>query len=230
MAVSCSAGAAQPQIRLRVVHPPVRTVPAATVSRLPVYFRVLDRIAESRSTISSDLLAELAGTTAAIVRKDLSYLGSMGTRGAGYEVLGLRDRISAVLGANRAWPVAIVGMGNLGRALASYPGLAGPSFEVAALFDVDPAKVGRPVAGVIVRHLDELDEISRNVKLSIGVITTPAVAAEEVAGRLVEAGIHSILNFAPVRLGVSDGVLVRDVDLGLHLLVLSYNERSRLEG
>jgi redox-sensing transcriptional repressor len=205
-----------------------RPVPAATVSRLPLYLRVLEALADGGSaTVSSDLLGELSGTSAAIVRKDLSCLGSLGTRGAGYDIAALHSRLAKILGADRAWPVAIVGMGNLGHALANYPGLRGPTFPLAALFDVDPAKVGRAVAGVAVSHLDELERVASKEKVAVGIVTTPAAAAEEVANRLVAAGIRSILNFAPVRLTPRPGVVVRDVDVGMELFVLSFNETMR---
>jgi len=193
-----------------------------------LYLRVLEALADGGSaTVSSDLLGELSGTSAAIVRKDLSCLGSLGTRGAGYDIAALHSRLAEILGADRAWPVAIVGMGNLGHALANYPGLRGPTFPLAALFDVDPAKVGRAVAGVAVSHLDELERVASKEKVAVGIVTTPAAAAEEVANRLVAAGIRSILNFAPVRLTPRPGVIVRDVDVGMELFVLSFNETMR---
>src|SRR6188472_4420020 len=134
-----------------------RRIPEATVARLPVYLRILlDQSESGTSNVSSEELAELAGVNAAKVRKDLSYLGSYGTRGVGYEVEYLLYQISRELGLTRDWPVVIVGAGNLGQALANYGGFGDRGFPVAAVVDVDPAKVGTEVSGTIVRHLDDL--------------------------------------------------------------------------
>src|SRR5688572_15904809 len=191
-----------------------RRIPEATVARLPVYLRSLHELAEARtSTISSERLADLAGVNAAKVRKDLSYLGSYGTRGVGYDVEFLLFQISRELGLTQDWPVVIVGIGNLGHALANYRGFTARGFRIVALVDADHRKHGEEVAGLRVRSMEELPAIVSQEAVAIGVIATPATAAQEVADRLVAAGVGSILNFAPVVITVPEGVSLRKVDL-----------------
>ncbi|MGH9152140.1 MAG: redox-sensing transcriptional repressor Rex [Acidimicrobiales bacterium] len=204
-----------------------RRIPEATVARLPVYLRSLYELGDGPGTISSERLAEMSGVNAAKVRKDLSYLGSYGTRGVGYEVEYLLYQISRELGLTQDWPVAIMGLGNLGHALANYRGFMARGFRIVALFDADPAKVGERVGDLIVRHIDELPEVTRTDELAIGVIATPAGAAQEVADRLVAVGIGSILNFAPVVLTVPPHVSVRKVDLSIELQILSFYQQRR---
>ena len=205
-----------------------RTIPEATVARLPLYLRCLVDLAEARtSTISSERLADLAGVNAAKVRKDLSYLGSYGTRGVGYDVEFLLFQISRELGLTQDWPVVIVGIGNLGHALANYRGFSVRGFRVVALVDADPRKHGEEVAGVRVRAMDDLPSIVAQESVAIGVIATPATAAQEVADRLVAAGVRSILNFAPVVITVPDGVSLRKVDLSIELQILSFYQQRR---
>jgi redox-sensing transcriptional repressor len=205
-----------------------RRIPEATVARLPVYLRALVEEWESNaSTISSERLAELAGVNAAKVRKDLSYLGSYGTRGVGYEVEYLMFQMRRELGLTHDWPVVIVGVGNLGQALANYGGFRDRGFPVAALVDADPAKVGRVVRGVRVRSLDDLPEIVRDLGSVIGVIATPAHAAQVVADQLASAGVTSILNFAPAVVTVPEGVSMRKVDLAVELQILSFYQQRR---
>jgi len=203
-----------------------RPVPDATVSRLPVYLRVLVELAGAgEATVSSEELADAAGLTSAKVRKDLSALGSYGTRGIGYDVAELIDAIRSTLGLTQHWSILIAGVGNLGQALARYKGFAERGFRVAALLDVDPKKVGTRVADLEVRHLDELPAIVRTEGVAIGVIATPAPSAQDVADRMVRAGIRSILNFAPAMLSVPEGVTIRKVDLAIELQILSYYEQ-----
>ncbi len=213
------------------VMPPHRTrrrIPEATVARLPVYLQILVEQCEAGvDNISSEGLAELAGVNAAKVRKDLSYLGSYGTRGVGYDVEYLVYQIRRELGLEHDWPVVIVGAGNLGQALAGYGGFGERGFPVAGIVDVDPDKVGTLVAGTAVRPLDDLPELVRTTGSSIGVIATPPSAAQDAADRLVAAGATSILNFAPVVLSVPAGVSVRKVDLAVELQILSYHEQRR---
>jgi redox-sensing transcriptional repressor len=206
-----------------------RRIPEATVSRLPVYLRILYELAADHvANVSSERLAELAGVNAAKVRKDLSYLGSYGTRGVGYDVEYLLYQMSRELGLTRDWPVVIVGAGNLGQALANYGGFGERGFPVSALVDVDPAKVGTTVAGVLVRHLDDLPDIVPARGGTIGVIATPAVAAQQAADRLVRAGVTSILNFAPIVLTVPRGVSLRKVDLAVEMQILSFYQQRRV--
>lgn len=205
-----------------------RGIPDATVARLPIYLRALVTIAEGGdTTVSSDTLAGGAGVNSAKVRKDLSYLGSYGTRGVGYDVQYLIYQISRELGLTQDWSVVIVGVGNLGHALANYGGFAQRGFSISALLDVDPRQVGQTVAGLAVRHLDELEQVVAQAPVSIGVIATPAHAAQEVADRLVSVGVTSILNFAPCLLVVPDGVDVRKVDLSIELQILSFHEQRK---
>ncbi len=208
--------------------PSRRRIPEAALARLPLYLRILGEVAdEGTLQVSSDQLAELGGVNAAKVRKDLSYLGSYGTRGVGYEVSFLTYQIQRELGLNHDWPVVIVGAGNLGQALANYGGFTERGFSVAGVFDTDPTKVGGVVGGVRVRHLDELTQVVQARNVSIGVLATPAGAAQEAANRLVRAGVGSILNFAPCVLSVPRGVSVRKVDLAGELQILSYYEQQR---
>jgi redox-sensing transcriptional repressor len=205
-----------------------RRIPEATVTRLPVYLRILYELANDHiPNVSSERLAELAGVNAAKVRKDLSYLGSYGTRGVGYDVEYLLYQMSRELGLTRDWPVIIVGAGNLGQALANYGGFGERGFPMAALVDVDPAKVGTQVSGTTVRHLDDLPDIVPAKGGTIGVIATPPGAAQEAADRLVRAGVTSILNFAPVVLTVPRGVSLRKVDLAVEMQILSFYQQRR---
>ncbi len=205
-----------------------RRIPEATVARLPIYLQLLsDQLDAEVRNISSEELAELAGVNAAKVRKDLSYLGSYGTRGVGYEVEFLVYQIRRELGLNQDWHVVIVGAGNLGQALAGYAGFTERGFPVGGLVDVDPQKVGSLIGGVRVRHLDELAQIVRSHGISIGVIAVPGSAAQQAADALVESGVTSILNFAPNVISAPHGVTVRKVDLAVELQILSYHEQRR---
>jgi redox-sensing transcriptional repressor len=205
-----------------------RHIPEATVARLPVYLRSLLEVAELKTTtISSERLADLAGVNAAKVRKDLSYLGSYGTRGVGYDVEYLLFQISRELGLTQDWPVVIVGIGNLGHALANYRGFGARGFRVVALVDADQSKVGEQIGDLGVRHLEELPAIAAEESVAIGIIATPAGAAQDVADRLVQAGVTSILNFAPAVITVPAGVSLRKVDLSIELQILSFYQQRR---
>src|SRR5689334_24327785 len=180
-----------------------RDIPEATVARLPVYLRALTTLSETGTTVcSSEDLAAAAGVNSAKLRKDLSYLGSYGTRGVGYDVDYLRYQIAREIGVTQDWPVVIVGIGNLGHALANYSGFRSRGFRVVALLDADPRRHEEVVAGVDVRPFDDLEQIVRDHSVAIGVIATPALAAQDVADQMVDAGISSILNFAPTVLNV----------------------------
>ena len=211
-----------------VSDPSRRRIPEAALSRLPLYLRILGELSnESVNQVSSEQLAELAGMNAAKVRKDLSYLGSYGTRGVGYDVAFLTYQVQRELGLNHEWPIVIVGAGNLGQALANYGGFTERGFSIAGVFDTDSSKVGGVVGGARVRHIDDLSQIVQAKNVSIGVLATPGEAAQEAANRLVRAGVGSILNFAPVVLSVPRGVFVRKVDLAGELQILSYHEQRR---
>jgi redox-sensing transcriptional repressor len=214
-----------------MADPALRRIPEATVARLPVYLRILLELAEVKTTtVSSEQLAELAGVNAAKVRKDLSYLGSYGTRGVGYDVEYLMFQMSRELGLNQDWPVVIVGIGNLGAALANYGGFTERGFPVASLVDADRAKVGKEVASLTIRHIDDLPDIAKELGISIGIIATPAAVAQEVADRLVEAGITSVLNFAPSIITVPPTATLRKVDLAVELQILSFYQQRRGPG
>jgi redox-sensing transcriptional repressor len=211
-----------------VVVPDLPDLPEATVSRLPEYLRALHQLAQSgQDTISSEALANAAGVKSAKVRKDLSHLGSYGTRGVGYEVALLVQQIEQVLGLTQRRNVALIGVGNLGHALAGYGGFASRGFRIGALVDADPARVGERLGELTVIHIDELPATVAAERIAIGVIATPAVAAQAVADRLVAAGVTCILNFAPCVLTVPDGVNVRNVDLAIELQILSFHEHRR---
>lgn len=205
-----------------------RVIPDATIARLPIYQRCLMELEEDgRKKASSEQLAELAGVNGAKVRKDLSYFGTYGTRGVGYDVPHLLHEIRRELGMTHDWPCVIVGAGNLGSALAKFGGFVDRGFSVVAIMDVDQSKVGQQVGSLTVRHEDELPEVVKEFDISIGIITTTAAAAQDVADQLVEAGVRSILNFAPATLDVPYGVLVRDVDVAIELQILAFHEERR---
>jgi redox-sensing transcriptional repressor len=204
-----------------------RGIPDATVARLPEYLRALTGLAERGITsVSSEELASAAGVRSAKLRKDLSHLGSYGVRGVGYEVDHLAYQISRELGLTQDWPVAIIGMGNLGHALAAYSGFATRGFRVVALLDQDSHLLGQEIAGIAVQSMDALTSLA-DQGLAIGVIATPAASAQDVCDQLVAVGVRSILNFAPCVLVVPDDVDVRKVDLSTELQILAFHEQRR---
>ena len=205
-----------------------RSIPEATVGRLPVYLRALvDLAASGTTTVSSEALADAAGVNSAKVRKDFSHLGSYGTRGVGYDVAYLIHQIRRELGLTQHWAIVIVGIGNLGHALANYRGFAERGFRVAALVDDDAAKVGERVGELTIHHLDDLSDLVLSLDIAIGVIATPATAVQDVADRMVAAGLRSILNFAPAMVNVPPGVSVRKVDLAVELQILAFYEQRK---
>lgn len=206
-----------------------RRIPEATVVRLPVYQRILaELLRRGTDTVSSEDLASRARVNAAKVRKDFSLLGWIGTRGTGYDTAYLATQIDRVLGADRDWPVAIVGMGNLGRALAGSEGFSSHGFRVAWLFDVDPTVVGRAVGPTAICHIDDIGTVLDGARPAIGVISTPAPASQQVADTLVAVGVGSILNFAPRLLNVPADTMVRYVDLSIELQVMSFHLAQRV--
>ncbi|MGZ6794964.1 MAG: redox-sensing transcriptional repressor Rex [Nocardioidaceae bacterium] len=205
-----------------------RGIPEATVARLPVYLRALITLADDGiATCSSEELATAAGVNSAKLRKDLSYLGSYGTRGVGYDVEYLRYQIAREIGVTQDWPVVIVGIGNLGHALANYSGFSSRGFRIVALLDADPARHGEGIGDLKIRAFDDIDLLVEEQGVAIGVIATPAVAAQAVCDRLVAAGVTSILNFAPAVLTVPEGVDIRKVDLSIELQILAYHEQRK---
>jgi redox-sensing transcriptional repressor len=211
------------------MQPRPRTIPEATVARLAVYLRVLATLADGgRSTVSSGELASAAGVNPAGLRKDLSHLGPCGVRGVGYDVDLLRDRLTRVLGVGRSRACVLVGIGNLGSALADYAGFGTRGFEFVGLFDASPVRIGQRIGELQVRPLDELEDVVAATGASIGVITTPAEVAQGICDRLAAAGVGSILNFAPVTLAAPAGVDVRKVDLSVELQVLAFLGQQRV--
>jgi redox-sensing transcriptional repressor len=203
-------------------------LPEATVARLPEYLRALHNLAETgHDTVSSEGLAGAAGVNSAKLRKDLSHLGSYGTRGVGYDVTLLIEQIEYILGLTHRRAVALVGVGNLGHALAGYAGFVSRGFRIAALFDADPSRVGELINGLAVRHIDDLAAVVEAEDIAIAVIATPAAAAQPVVDELVACGVTSILNFAPCVLSVPEGVDVRKVDLAIELQILSFHEHRK---
>ncbi len=200
-----------------------REVPAATIARLPRYLRALDELAgQAATTASSEQLAELAGVGSPLLRRDLSHLGSHGVRGVGYDVAQLREQMASALGLAADLAVLIIGIGNLGHALASYMAGGRVGYRVAALVDADPRVVGTEVAGLTVEDERDLAEVVRRERVALAVIATPSEAAQQVCGRLVDAGVTGILTFAPVALRVPPGVGVRSVDLASELQILAF--------
>ncbi|NHA69748.1 redox-sensing transcriptional repressor Rex [Phycicoccus flavus] len=201
-----------------------RGVPDASVARLPGYLRALTAMSQDgTASVSSEELASAAGVSSAMLRKDLSYLGSYGVRGVGYDVGRLASEIASALGLTKDWPVAIVGMGNLGRALAAYRGFAERGFRVIALLDHDDRVVGEEVAGRAVRPMTDLEVLVEDHGLAIGVIATPPEGAQAACDRLLAAGVRSVLNFAAVVLAVPPEVTVRNVDLSTELQILAFH-------
>jgi redox-sensing transcriptional repressor len=218
-----SLGRLEPRVRRAAARLAVSRISESSVRRLSHYYRVLDEVhAEGKRMISSHRLAEREGITSAQVRKDLSSFGSFGRRGLGYNVEHLRDRIRAILGLDRRWRVGVVGAGNLGAALVVYRGFREQGFDVVAVFDRDPARVGQALGGLEVQDVATLPGAVASGTFEIGVIATPIKSAQEVADALVEAGVKGILNFAPRKLFVPEHVALRNVDMTMEFESLSF--------
>ncbi len=207
---------------------PDGAVPTAVVARLSLYLRELQRLVrDGHETTSSHQLGAVLGFTDAQVRKDLAYFGHFGYPGIGYRCDELMANIRRILGTNRQWSVALVGVGNLGRALLGYKGFRQQGFHLAAAFDTDRAKIGTTIEGLEVLHLDRLPEVTRDHKIRLGLIAVPAAAAQEVADRFVAAGVDGILNFAPTTIVLPTHVTHVGVDLAIELEQLSFALASR---
>ena len=199
-------------------------VPKAVVSRLSLYLRELQHLVhDGHETTSSTQLGSLLGFTDAQVRKDLAYFGQFGYPGIGYRCSELIDAVKGILGTDRCWPVALVGLGNLGRALIGYRGFQNQGFQIVAAFDTDPIKVGDAVDGVPIYHLDDLSRVMTDKKIKLAIVAVPSPAAQEVADRLVAAGIDGILNFAPVTISAPPHVSMIGVNLAIELEQLTFN-------
>jgi redox-sensing transcriptional repressor len=201
----------------------VRHVAASTIRRLSLYLQYLEEAERAaQATVSSRALAEHGGATPAQVRKDLSFFGSFGKRGIGYPTTELAERIRAILGLGRRYRVVIVGAGRIGAALANYPGFDRRGFDIVAIYDADPLKVGQRLDGHTVRPVEAMESDLRALPADIAVIGTPASAAQETAERLVRLGVRAILNFAPVALAVPHEVAVTNVNMALELEALTF--------
>ena len=201
----------------------MRKIADSTVRRLSLYLRYLEEFeTEGQATVSSEALATRGGTTSAQVRKDLSFFGSFGKRGLGYPVAELSERLRRILGLDRRYRVVVVGAGKIGSALVQYRGFRQRGFDIVAIYDSDPAKVGRQWNGLSVQHIDALEAELARRPVDMAVLVTPAESAQAVTDRLVHAGVKAILNFAPVQLSVPDDVEVKTVNLALELETLSY--------
>jgi redox-sensing transcriptional repressor len=206
------------------------TVPKAVVARLSLYLRELQRLeAAGQQTISSAQLGTLLGFSDAQVRKDLGFFGQFGYPGVGYRcdelILAMRD----ILGTNQVWPVVMVGVGNLGQALLGYRGFGRQNFRIVSAFDCDRSKVGGTINGIPVRHVDELADVVRKEHIRLGMVVVPAERAQEVADRLVAAGVEGVVNFAPVTLALPPHVQLVSVDLAIELEQLSFAVTSKLQ-
>ncbi|MBA2459303.1 MAG: redox-sensing transcriptional repressor Rex [Gemmatimonadales bacterium] len=206
----------------------MRKVAESTVRRLSLYLRFLEEFeGQGMGTVSSSALASRGGTTSAQVRKDLSFFGSFGKRGLGYPVPELAERLRQILGLKRRYQVALIGAGKIGSALVQYRGFRQRGFDIVAIFDSDPAKIGRQWNGLTVLDVEALErELGRN-PIDMAVLVTPGEAAQGVTDRLIGQGVKAILNFAPVQLNVPDDVVVKTVNLALELETLSYALANR---
>ena len=198
-------------------------VPDIVISRLPWYLQTLNQMAkEGLHTVSSRMLAERLGTTAAQIRKDLSFFGGFGKQGTGYSIYYLIEQLQKILNLDRIWQVAVVGAGDLGRALTRYQGFGRRGIEIASLFDIDPKVIGRQVGSIVVQHVDFLEAEIGKKGIKMAILTVPGAVAQEMADRLVSTGIKAILNYAPVTLMVPDIVHVQHIDPVLHLQRMMY--------
>lgn len=198
-------------------------VPDIVVGRLPIYLRALTYMAqEGREITSSQELGGKLGISSAQIRKDLSHFGEFGKQGTGYEISYLRDQLRRILQVERTWPVALVGYGDLGHALANYGGFAAKGFEIVAVFDNDPDKIGQKVAGKEVMNISELAKVIREKAIRVAIMAVPSAAAEQVAEMLVEAGIKALLNYAPINISVPPDVKVQYIDPAAHLQHMTY--------
>jgi redox-sensing transcriptional repressor len=200
-------------------------IPSATITRLSLYSRALEELMHSHvNIIASDKLAQKCGVNPAQVRKDLAYFGEFGVRGVGYFVKELLFEIKKILGLNRRWNMALIGIGNLGLALVAHENFPKQGYEFVAVFDTDPKKVGRRLpSGQIIHGIDDLEKIIKEKNIEIGVIATPAFHAQPTARRLVEAGVKAILNFAPLQIQMPEGFIVENVDFTVKLDNLAYH-------
>ena len=198
-------------------------IPDIIIGRLPVYLRALQRLSDKGiQTTSSQELGEIIGISAAQIRKDISQFGEFGKQGTGYAIPFLIERLRDILKVNRVWDVVIVGMGDVGHALARYNGFTDRGFRVKIVFDSDPAKVGQKVGEFEIKNISDMTETVKQNKIKIAMLAVPASVAQEVADQLVKAGVKAILNYAPLHLNVPAGVRVQHIDPATHLQRMTY--------
>jgi redox-sensing transcriptional repressor len=205
-------------------------IPEVVIDRLPIYFRLLSRISEEgRTTISSQELGEELDVTPAQIRKDLSYFGRFGKQGRGYSVQRLLDELRGILGLDRRWSVVVVGIGRLGRAVASYPGFQGQGFDIIARYDANTNVIGSDIDGDPVRDVADLESDLRENHAEIGIITVTAQHAQDVANVLTRGGVRAILNYTPTRIQVPPTVEKKDINPVLFLQSMTYHLKRRIE-
>ena len=207
------------------------SIPAATIERLPLYYRCLDKLAtfEETDVVSSKDLGGKLGIPSTQVRKDLSYYGEFGRRGVGYNVKELKRSIGKILGVDKKWPAVLVGAGNLGRALINYAGFGKMGLEITDIFDNDLNKIGNRVGPIKVKSVNKLEEIIKEKDVNLAIVTVPADPAQEVVDNLIDYGIKAIWNFSPTRLYVPDDVFVRNEDLAVGIVSLIYHLSWQME-
>ena len=198
-------------------------IPQIVIGRLPLYLRVLKRLQkEGKIYVSSQELGRLLEVSAAQIRKDLSHFGELGKRGTGYHIEFLIEQLVKILNTDKVWKMAVVGAGDVGRALANYRGFINRGFQVSAIFDCDPQKIGTQIAGLTIRDCSEMKEVVEKEGIKIAVIATPEGSAQQVADDLIENGVKAILNYAPIYLKVPKNIHVEHIDPAVHLQKLSY--------
>lgn len=201
----------------------ITNIPDIVIGRLPIYLRALNHmIQEEKEYTSSHELGERLGISSAQIRKDLSHFGEFGKQGTGYNVAYLFEQIRHILRVDREWPMAVIGVGDLGHAVANYRGFQARGFRVAALFDADPAKIGEQIGDLPILPVDRIpDEIQRQ-RIKVAMIAVPADQAQTVANQLVKAGVRALLNYAPITLAVPPGVRVQYIDPVVHLQHMTF--------
>lgn len=200
-----------------------KVIPDIVIGRLPLYLRALQRMSqEGRHVTSSQELGEILGISAAQIRKDLSQFGEFGKQGTGYNITYLRDQLRQILKLDRVWDMAVVGAGDVGRALARYQGFRDRGFQVTMIFDSDPAKIGKKLNMFTIQNVENMVEAVRNAGIKVAMVATPAAYAQDVVDKLVEAGIQAILNYAPIQISTPLHVRVQYIDPATHLQRMSY--------
>lgn len=199
-------------------------IPDVVIDRLPLYYRLLERLeAEGRAVVSSQELGAELGVTPAQIRKDLSYFGRFGKQGRGYSVLRLSGELRQILGLDARWRVVVVGVGRLGRAIASYPGFEGQGFDIVALYDASPDIVNTDIEGKTVREVAQLESDLRGEAVDIGIVAVPGEVAQSVVDTLVKAGVRAILNYTPTRVQVKPGVELKHINPVLFMQSMTYH-------